>query len=122
MFCTLLENLLVAVSGELSNSALLLRQIRSAGVEPQLAAQFFFLVPNELLEQGSFLNNKGTVSTDFKNDFRNSALPMGQKWAVELDNGWLKLFVNAERWAELMFLLTIPRNKATALRDFQNDF
>jgi hypothetical protein len=65
MFCTLLENLLVAVSGELSNSALLLRQIRSAGVEPQLAAQFFFLIPNELLEQGSFLNNKGTVSSDF---------------------------------------------------------
>ncbi len=84
---TLLENLLVAVSGELSNSALLLRQIRSAGVEPQLAAQFLFLIPNELLEQGSFLNNKGTVSTDFKNDFRNSALPRGQKGAVELVNG-----------------------------------
>jgi hypothetical protein len=53
------------VSGELSNSALLLRQIRSAGVESQLAAQFFFLIPNELLEQGSFLNNNGTFSPDF---------------------------------------------------------
>jgi hypothetical protein len=49
-------------------------------------------------------------------------LPRGQKWAVELVNGWLKLFVNAERWAELMFLLTIPGNKATASRDLKKNF
>jgi hypothetical protein len=48
-------------------------------------------------------------------------LPRGQKWAVEMVNGRLKLFVNAERWAKFMFLLTIPENKATALRDFKNN-
>jgi hypothetical protein len=57
---TLSENFFIAMSGELSDGALLLGQVGPAGVEPQLASQLLLLVANEFLQESAVLHQAAT--------------------------------------------------------------